>query len=100
MIIRRATKVSRLLVSCLLPTLAMVVVCYMRVTTPPQHPLSSGMRDFVQPQNATTEVTVAFDKVNPDGTGPIVTYGSDKSRPEFVPRHDRGARILLLAYAR
>ena len=98
--IRRATKVSRLLVSCLLPTLAMVVVCYMRITTPPQHPQMSGKRDFVQPQNATTKVTVAFDKVNPDATGPIVTYGSDKSRPEFVPRHDRGARILLLAYAR
>ena len=92
--IRCATKVSRLPVSCLLPTLLILVVCYVQIAAPPKQPRSSRKREITQPPNA-TDVMVVDDNANPH-----VIYGSNKSCPEFVPKHDRGARIILLAYAR
>ena len=87
--IRWATNASRLL-----PTLAILVVWYLTTTTP----LSGKERDLVRRQN---ESNVTVGDENPGArAGPPVTYGSDKRHPEFVPRRDRGARILLLAYAR
>ena len=87
--IRWATNASRLL-----PTLAILVVWYLTTTTP----LSGKERDLVRRQN---ESNVTVGNENPGATaGPPVTYGSDKRNPEFVPKRERGARILLLAYAR
>ena len=87
--IRWATNASRLI-----PTLAILVVWYLIMATP----LSSKERDLVSRQN---EPNVTVGNENPGATvGPPVTYGSDKRNPEFVPKRDRGARILLLAYAR
>ena len=87
--IRWATNTSRLL-----PTLAILVVWYLTMTTP----LSGKKRGPVRRQNE-SNVTVGTE--NSEATaGPPVTYGSDKRHPEFVPKRDRGARILLLAYAR
>ena len=95
--VRWETKMRRLPFSCILLTLAFLVVWY--IVAPPKHPQSSRKREIIQPQNATT-VTVALDNENPEATGPLVTYGSNKTIPEFVREHDRGARILLLAYPR
>ena len=87
--IRWATNASRLI-----PTLAILVVWYLIMATP----LSSKERDLVRRQY---ESNVTDANENPGATaGPPLTYGSDKRNPEFVPKRDRGARILLLAYAR
>ena len=58
------------------------------------------MNLILQPQNTTKVTAVVYDKENPDARRSLVIYGSNKSCPEFVPKHDKGARILLLAYAR
>ena len=95
--VRWETKMRRLPVSCILLTLAILIVWY--IATPPEHPQLSRKREIIRPQTATT-VTVALDNENPEAMGPLVTYGLNKTIPEFVREHDRGARILLLAYAR
>ena len=83
--IRWATNPSRLL-----PTLAILVVWFLM--------MSGKERDLVRRQY---ESNVTDANENPGATaGPPLTYGSDKRNPEFVPKRDRGARILLLAYAR
>ena len=84
-------------VSCILLTLAILIAWY--IVAPPKHPQLSRKREMIRPQNATT-VTVALDNENPEAMGSLVTYGLNKTIPEFVREHDRGARILLLAYAR
>ena len=87
--IRWATNASRLL-----PTLAILIVWYLMTAIP----RSGKERDLIKRQN---ESNVTVGNENPGATaGPPVIYGSDKRNPEFVPKRDRGARILLLAYAR
>ena len=93
--VRWETKMRRHPLSCILLTLA--IVWY--IVAPPKHPQLRRKREIIRPQNATT-VTVALDNENPEATGPLVTYGSNKTIPQFVREHDRGARILLLAYSR
>ena len=95
--VRWETKMRRHPLSCILLTLAILIVWY--IVAPPKHPQSSRKREIIRPQNAAT-VTVALDNENPEAMGPLVTYGLNKTIPEFVREHDRGARILLLAYAR
>ena len=95
--VRWETKMRRHPLSCILLTLAILIVWY--IVAPPIHPQSSRKREIIRPQNETT-VIVALDNENPEATGPLVTYGSNKTIPEFVREHDRGARILLLAYSR
>ena len=87
----------RLPVSCIFLTLKILIVWH--IVAPPKHPHSSRKREIIRPQNATT-VTVALDNENPEAMGSLVTYGLNKTIPKFVREHDRGARILLLAYAR
>ena len=78
-----------------LPTLAILVVWYFIMAAP----RSSKERDHLVRRQNESNITIGNE--NPDETaGPPVTYGSDKRNPEFVPKRDRGARILLLAYAR
>ena len=85
----------------LLTIVAVLVVCYIRIAAPPKYPQASWRKEIIQPQNATT-ATVAFhdEYHDPDATGPLVTYGSNRTIPEFVGIPGRGAKILLLAYAR
>ena len=37
---------------------------------------------------------------NPDVAKPFLTYGANQEAPQFMPQGAKGARVLILAYAR